>query len=220
MMSCYSEHELEQMLEDVVNVLDLSSGVIEEHGPLGTAPADLVRLVMNQKDLTIHCLRAGMVDCTLATMPHNNQTDGTDPLDELHERKTEVEEGKKIEAESIVGSLEVLRHRAMENKDDYEYRIIDKAIGVVKCQFHKIEAQAAELDKLKGEPLDLCSICHFGVKCPSCEDEFIVDAPESPVRQKPEPDRVQQQIEGLSGRIMDLGGRLTVVERAIVDLNK
>ena len=63
-MSCYSKDELEQMLEDVVNALDMAEGVIEEHGPLGTEPAELVRLVLDQKDRTIRNLRAGMRDCT------------------------------------------------------------------------------------------------------------------------------------------------------------
>jgi hypothetical protein len=49
------------MLEDVVNVLDLSDGMIEKHGPLGTPPAELVRLVLERKDLEIEMLRRGMV---------------------------------------------------------------------------------------------------------------------------------------------------------------
>lgn len=49
------------MLEDVVNELNLSQAMIEEHGPLGTAPAELVRLVLEQKDRQIAMLKAGMV---------------------------------------------------------------------------------------------------------------------------------------------------------------
>ena len=49
------------MLEDVVNELDLSEIMIEKHGPLGTAPAELVRLVLEQKDKEIRMLKAGMV---------------------------------------------------------------------------------------------------------------------------------------------------------------
>ena len=63
-MSCWNKEQLENMLEDVVNVLDLSDVAIETHGPLGTPPAELVRLVMAQKDATIKMLRAGMVDVT------------------------------------------------------------------------------------------------------------------------------------------------------------
>ncbi len=63
-MSCWSKEQLENMLEDVVNALDLSDVAIETHGPLGTPPAELVRLVLAQKDATIKMLRAGMVDCT------------------------------------------------------------------------------------------------------------------------------------------------------------
>jgi predicted nucleic acid-binding Zn-ribbon protein len=36
-------------LEDVVNELDLSESAIEKHGQIGTAPADLVRLVLEEK---------------------------------------------------------------------------------------------------------------------------------------------------------------------------
>jgi hypothetical protein len=63
-MSCWNKEQLENMLEDVVNALDLSDVAIETHGPLGTPPAELVRLVLAQKDATIKMLRAGMVDCT------------------------------------------------------------------------------------------------------------------------------------------------------------
>lgn len=58
-MSCYTKEELENMLEDVVNALDLSDGMSEKHGPLGTAPADLVREVLQQKDLEIALLKQG-----------------------------------------------------------------------------------------------------------------------------------------------------------------
>lgn len=60
-MSCWTKTELENMLEDVVNELDLSDGMIEEHGPLGTAPAELVRLVLERKDREIRMLKQGFV---------------------------------------------------------------------------------------------------------------------------------------------------------------
>jgi len=60
-MSCWSKPELENMLEDVVNELDLSEGMIEKHGPLGTAPAELVRLVLANKDMQIEALKRGFV---------------------------------------------------------------------------------------------------------------------------------------------------------------
>jgi len=58
-MSCWTKPELENMLEDVVNELDLSDGMFEKHGPLGTPPAELVRLVLERKDLQITALRKG-----------------------------------------------------------------------------------------------------------------------------------------------------------------
>jgi pyruvate dehydrogenase complex dehydrogenase (E1) component len=59
-MSCWTKEELENMLEDVVNELDLSDGMIEHHGQFGTAPAELVRLVLEQKDSEIAALNRGM----------------------------------------------------------------------------------------------------------------------------------------------------------------
>ena len=54
--------EYRNKLEDVINELDLSDAVIADHGQLGTPPAELVRMVLQQKDATIRNLRAGMVD--------------------------------------------------------------------------------------------------------------------------------------------------------------
>lgn len=58
-MSCWSKEELENMLFDVVDVLDLSDDMLEKHGPHGTAPAELVRLVLERKDLEISALSRG-----------------------------------------------------------------------------------------------------------------------------------------------------------------
>lgn len=63
-MSKWNKQELENMLEDVVNELDLSDGMIEKHGPWGTAPAELVRLVLERKDLEIDCLKRGFAVLT------------------------------------------------------------------------------------------------------------------------------------------------------------
>lgn len=59
-MSCWTKPELENMLEDVVNELDLSDAMIEKHGQEGSAPAELVRLVLEQKDKEIRMLKLGM----------------------------------------------------------------------------------------------------------------------------------------------------------------
>lgn len=61
-MSCWTKEQLENMLYDVVNELDLSDLMIEQHGPLGTPPAELVRLVLERKDREIRMLRQGFVD--------------------------------------------------------------------------------------------------------------------------------------------------------------
>lgn len=59
-MSYWTKNELENMLEDVVNELNLSGAMIEKHGQLGTAPAELVRLVLEEKDKQIRMLKMGM----------------------------------------------------------------------------------------------------------------------------------------------------------------
>ena len=60
-MSAHTKEELENMMYDIVNELDLSESAIAEHGPMGTSPAELVRLVLDQKDREIRNLKAGMV---------------------------------------------------------------------------------------------------------------------------------------------------------------
>jgi hypothetical protein len=60
-MSCWTKEQLGNMLEDVVNELDLSDGMVDKHGPLGTAPAELVRLVLERKDKEIAMLKRGFV---------------------------------------------------------------------------------------------------------------------------------------------------------------
>ena len=58
-MSCWSKEELENMLEDVINELDLSEETAAKHGPLGTPPHELVRMVLDQKDLQIKMIKQG-----------------------------------------------------------------------------------------------------------------------------------------------------------------
>ena len=60
-MSCWTKKELEDMLEEVVTVLDLSDEMIEKHGQEGTAPAELVRLVLEQKDREITMLKQNFI---------------------------------------------------------------------------------------------------------------------------------------------------------------
>jgi hypothetical protein len=56
-MSCWTKEELENMLEDVVNELELSGSMIEKHCPRGTTPAELVRIILDRKDLEIRELK-------------------------------------------------------------------------------------------------------------------------------------------------------------------
>lgn len=58
-MSKWNKQQLENMLEDVVNELDLSEIMIDEHGQHGTSPAKLVRLVLERKNRQIRMLKAG-----------------------------------------------------------------------------------------------------------------------------------------------------------------
>lgn len=52
-MSCYTKEELENMLQDVVNELGLDDYMIAKHGPRGTAPAVLVKEVLDEKNRII-----------------------------------------------------------------------------------------------------------------------------------------------------------------------
>ena len=61
-MSCWNKEQLENMLEDVINELCLSDDAVQKHGPLGTAPSALVRLVLDEKDRKISMLEHGMAE--------------------------------------------------------------------------------------------------------------------------------------------------------------
>lgn len=61
-MSCYTKEQLENMLEDVVNELNFSETALDKHGPLGTSPAELVQLVLAEKDQKIRMLKEGMCE--------------------------------------------------------------------------------------------------------------------------------------------------------------
>ena len=54
------DSDIVNMLEDVINELDLSEEAIEKHGQAGTPPAELVRLVLEEKDKKIAYLKAGL----------------------------------------------------------------------------------------------------------------------------------------------------------------
>ena len=69
-MTCWNKSELEQMLEDVVNELNLSDEMIKKHGPFGTPPADLVRLVLDNKDMQIRALKSGLVAVEYGSIRH------------------------------------------------------------------------------------------------------------------------------------------------------
>lgn len=60
-MSYWSSKEHEIMLEEVVNLLDLSHAMIAKHGPLGSSPAEPVRDVLAEKDMQIRLLKKGFV---------------------------------------------------------------------------------------------------------------------------------------------------------------
>jgi hypothetical protein len=58
-MSTWSKEELENMLSSVVDELNLSDEALEKHGSLGTSPAELVKLVLEEKDRVITLLKMG-----------------------------------------------------------------------------------------------------------------------------------------------------------------
>jgi len=63
MMNCKCEKYRNELLS-VVEALDLSGVAISKHGPLGTPPSELVRLVLEQKDLEIGALKHGLKKLT------------------------------------------------------------------------------------------------------------------------------------------------------------
>jgi hypothetical protein len=89
-MSKWNKEELENMLEDVVNELDLSEIAVAKHGQDGTTPAELVKLILEQKDLQIRAMEANFVkanksncniplviNCTTCAFTDSKYTDET-----------------------------------------------------------------------------------------------------------------------------------------------
>jgi len=58
-MKCKCEKYRNELFA-VVDSLDLSDVAISKHGPLGTPPSELVKLVLEQKDFEIRSLRSGL----------------------------------------------------------------------------------------------------------------------------------------------------------------
>ena len=78
-MSAWTKPELENMLEDVVNELGLSDTMIEDHGPRGTAPSELVRLVLERKDSEIRMLKQGFKAIEAASPDTEEQQGAVSP---------------------------------------------------------------------------------------------------------------------------------------------
>lgn len=79
------EDEFRNKLEDVVNELDLSECMIEEHGQHGTAPSELVRLVLEEKDRKIFMLSNGFKDISNTPKTQDAWVDVNDRLPETFE---------------------------------------------------------------------------------------------------------------------------------------
>ena len=93
-MSCWTKPELENMLEDVVNELTLSGEMIEKHGQMGTAPAELVRLVLEEKDRQISMLKRGFKQIELKS--ENEQLPIHSVVESLPSKKMDYAEWKKF----------------------------------------------------------------------------------------------------------------------------
>ena len=63
-MRCWPRGEVERLLEDVINELDLPSNILIQHGQNGTTPAELVRLVLDQKNQEIIMLKQKLKELT------------------------------------------------------------------------------------------------------------------------------------------------------------
>lgn len=66
-MSAHTKEQLENMLEDVINELGLSEIAINVHGQRGTPPAELVRIVLQQKNREIRQLKS-LLKCKCGTI--------------------------------------------------------------------------------------------------------------------------------------------------------
>lgn len=84
-MSKWNKEELENMLEDVVNELNLSESAIEKHGPLGTSPAELVRMILEEKDLRIMALERG-VKVIDSSFKDSEEKQGDKTLKEIYQK--------------------------------------------------------------------------------------------------------------------------------------
>ena len=82
-MSKWTKPELENMLEDVVNELDLSDGMMAKHGPHGATPAELLRLVLERKDKEIEMLKRGFL--AIFPTPHKIKYGGAKQREQFNE---------------------------------------------------------------------------------------------------------------------------------------
>lgn len=73
-MSTHTQEELENMLEDVVNELELSDGMMEKFGQHGTPPAEMVRVILEEKDRKIQLLNMGFISPANTNDPHPSPT--------------------------------------------------------------------------------------------------------------------------------------------------
>ena len=123
------------------------------------------------------------------------KTDGTDPIDQEHER--EVREEKTMETKAVLAEIQARIDQFDEiagwTSSQSTMRYV---LSVAKA---KIEEQAAELEALKGEPEP---------------HKFEPGDPD----QDPIMLSVRQTLTAHAGRIMDLAGRMTEVESRTHDL--
>lgn len=93
-MSAWTKEQLESMLFDVVDELNLSDSMMEKHGPFATPPAELVRMVLEQKDREIQLLKAGFVDASEPTVKRlqEEKKELVEALRELHKQSYELRE--------------------------------------------------------------------------------------------------------------------------------
>lgn len=139
----YTYEQLGNMLEDVVNVLDLSDSMIDKHGPLGTAPAELVRSVLEQKNLVIKLLKSGLKE-----VPHERTKSTSGPTGMRWVKASEYPK----KAGEYYCIFEDIENSLEQIKDTCDFDLKDKWIGYNKGTWKLI--YWLDESNLSGEPTE------------------------------------------------------------------
>jgi rubrerythrin len=98
--------DLVNKLEDVVNELDLSELASDKHGPLATPPAELVRLVLEQKNMQIRMLNQGFKQINPEELAEENESLQCPRCGTMHYNKEDLGYCSTICAQKAMGGVD------------------------------------------------------------------------------------------------------------------